>query len=67
MKDRIAAALLQAADVYCQLNRDPDSFGLSFVEALGASLPVITTRRGGAPEIVDATCGVLVEPAAIAD
>lgn len=54
--------LLQAADVYCQPNRDPDSFGLSFVEALAASLPVITTRIGAAGEIIDESCGVLVEP-----
>jgi glycosyltransferase involved in cell wall biosynthesis len=60
-------ALLQAADVYCQPNRDPDSFGLSFIEALGASLPVVTTRMGGASEIVNTTCGVLVEPGSIAE
>ena len=60
-------ALLQASDVYCQPNRDPDSFGLSFVEALAASLPVVTTRMGGAPEIVDASCGVLVEPGSITE
>ena len=54
--------LLQAADVYCQPNRDPDSFGLSFVEALAASLPVITTRIGAASEIIDDSCGVLVAP-----
>lgn len=59
--------LLQAADLYCQPNRDPDSFGLSFVEALAASLPVITTRMGGAPEIVDSACGVLVEPGSIVE
>ena len=56
-------ALLAAADVYCQPNQSPDSFGLSFVEALAAGLPVITTRLGAAPEIVDESCGVLVEPA----
>jgi glycosyltransferase involved in cell wall biosynthesis len=57
--------LLAAADVYCQPNLDPDSFGFSFVEALAAGLPVITTRLGAAPEIVDHTCGVLIEPASM--
>ncbi|HEY0874658.1 MAG TPA: glycosyltransferase [Vicinamibacterales bacterium] len=56
------AELLSAADVYCQPNVAPDSFGLSFVEALASGLPVITTRLGGAPEIVDDTCGILVPP-----
>ena len=56
------ADLLAAADIYCQPNIAPDSFGLSFVEALASGLPVITTRLGGAPEIVDDSCGVLVAP-----
>jgi glycosyltransferase involved in cell wall biosynthesis len=59
--------LLRAADVYCQPNRDPDSFGLSFVEALAASLPVVTTRMGAAAEIVDAGCGILVTPGSITE
>lgn len=64
------ARVLSAADVYCQPNQAADSFGLSFVEALAAGLPVITTRLGAATEIVDDGCGVLVEvgsPAAIAE
>jgi glycosyltransferase involved in cell wall biosynthesis len=52
--------LLSAADVYCQPNIAPDSFGLSFVEALACGLPVVTTRLGGVTEIVDDTCGALV-------
>lgn len=56
------ADLLTAADIYCQPNTAPDSFGLSFVEALAAGLPVITTRLGAAPEILDESCGVLIEP-----
>jgi glycosyltransferase involved in cell wall biosynthesis len=59
------ADLLAAADIYCQPNIAPDSFGLSFVEALAAGLPVITTRFGGATEIVDETCGVLTDPGSV--
>jgi glycosyltransferase involved in cell wall biosynthesis len=54
--------LLIAADIYCQPNTGPESFGLTFVEALYAGLPVVTTAIGGALEIVDDTCGVLAPP-----
>lgn len=54
--------LLAAADIYCQPNTAPDSFGLSFIEALYAQLPVVTTALGGACEIVDDSCGMLVPP-----
>jgi glycosyltransferase involved in cell wall biosynthesis len=52
--------LMAAADVYCQPNTKPEPFGLAFVEALSAGLPVVTSEFGGAVEIVDETCGVLV-------
>jgi glycosyltransferase involved in cell wall biosynthesis len=54
--------LLAAADVVCHPNEAPESFGLSFVEGLAASRPVIATRMGGAVEVIDDSCGVLVEP-----
>ena len=54
--------LLAATDIFCQPNTSPDSFGIAFVEALWAGLPVVTTRMGGAIEVVDETCGILVEP-----
>jgi glycosyltransferase involved in cell wall biosynthesis len=56
------AELLAAADIYCQPNTRPESFGLTFVEALLARLPVVTTDLGGAREIVDESCGRLVAP-----
>ena len=59
---RDVPALLRAADLHCQPNNAPEPFGLAFVEALHAGLPVITTRAGGAVEIVTADCGMLVEP-----
>ena len=53
-------SLLASADIYCQPNIEPDAFGLSVIEAMAAGLPVVTSSIGGANEIVDETCGVLV-------
>jgi glycosyltransferase involved in cell wall biosynthesis len=54
--------LLAYSDIYCQPNVEPDAFGLSLVEAMAAGLPVVTSALGGAKEIVNDTCGVLVPP-----
>lgn len=54
--------LLAAADIFCQPNLQPDAFGLSFIEALSARLPVVTSNIGGALEIIDDTCGILTSP-----
>jgi glycosyltransferase involved in cell wall biosynthesis len=55
--------LMAAADIYCQPNTAPEPFGIAFVEALAAGVPVVTTGAGGALEIVDERCGVLVAEA----
>jgi glycosyltransferase involved in cell wall biosynthesis len=52
--------LLAAADVHCQPNTSGEPFGIAFVEALYAGLPVVTTAIGAAVEIVDDSCGRLV-------
>ena len=54
--------LMAAADMFCQPNTGPEPFGIVFVEALYAGLPVVTSGFGGAAEIVDQTCGVLTAP-----
>ncbi len=54
--------LLAAADVHCQANVAPEPFGIAYVEALAAGLPVVASSAGGAIEIVDNSCGVLVPP-----
>jgi len=54
--------LLAAADVVCHPNEEPESFGLAFVEGLAAARPVVATRMGGAIEVIDSSCGILVEP-----
>jgi glycosyltransferase involved in cell wall biosynthesis len=41
-------------------NRNPEGFSLAFMEALAARLPIVTADIGGAPELVDDSCGILV-------
>jgi glycosyltransferase involved in cell wall biosynthesis len=55
-------SLLARSDIYCQPNIEPEPFGISFIEAMAAGLPVVTSALGGPKEIVDETCGVLVPP-----
>jgi glycosyltransferase involved in cell wall biosynthesis len=52
--------LLAAADIHCQPNVEPEPFGLAFVRALEAGLPVVTFDMGGPREIVTDEVGVLV-------
>jgi len=44
--------ILGAADIYCQPNIGAEAFGLSLAEALGAGLPIVTSRLGAAPELL---------------
>ncbi|MBD2626919.1 glycosyltransferase [Trichormus variabilis] len=53
-------SLLAAADIHCQPNTGAEPFGIAFIEALYAGLPVVTTAMGAAVEIVDDSCGSLV-------
>lgn len=55
--------LLNSADVVCQPNTGPESFGIALVEALFVGKPVVTSAIGGVCEIVDDTCGVIIPPA----
>jgi glycosyltransferase involved in cell wall biosynthesis len=56
-------SVLRAADVYCQPNVGPEAFGLTLVEAMAAGLPIVTTGIGAAPEVIEGTDQILVEPA----
>ena len=56
------ARLLAASDIHCQPNISPEPFGIAFIEALYAGLPVVTTRLGGAIEIVKDSCGITLPP-----
>jgi glycosyltransferase involved in cell wall biosynthesis len=52
--------LLAQADIFCQPNLSPEPFGIVFIEALQSGIPVVSSSLGGAAEIVDDTCGILV-------
>jgi glycosyltransferase involved in cell wall biosynthesis len=52
--------LLAASDIHCQPNQGAEPFGIVFIEALAAGLPVVTFALGGPREIVTPDVGVLV-------
>ncbi len=54
--------LLNLSDIY-MLPSTSESFGLSALEALSCSVPVIGTKIGGLAEVlVDGQCGYLIDP-----
>lgn len=54
-----ARAWLKAGDVFANSSIS-EGVSLTILEAMAASLPVVATRVGGTPEVVDETCGRLV-------
>jgi glycosyltransferase involved in cell wall biosynthesis len=50
---------LGSADIYCQANTLPEGLGMSFIEAMAASLPIVTTDLGPAREVIGADRGLL--------
>jgi glycosyltransferase involved in cell wall biosynthesis len=54
-------AVLASADIFCQPNETPEPFGVCLVEALWAGKPVVTSAFGGAMEIVNESCGLLIK------
>ena len=58
---RDARDWLAGCDVYVNSSVS-EGVSLTILEAMAAGLPVVATRVGGTPEIVDSTCGMLVPP-----
>ena len=54
------AKIYSAADVFVNCTRE-DTFPTVNIEALACGIPVVTFRTGGSPEIIDGTCGSVVE------
>ena len=56
------ARFLASADLYCQPNTGPESFGLTYLEAMWAGLPVIASDICAVRDIVTPEVGRLVPP-----
>jgi glycosyltransferase involved in cell wall biosynthesis len=56
------AAFFSEAAVLCQPNTAPEAFGLTFIEAMGQGLPVVTSNIGSATELfANRDCGRLCD------
>lgn len=71
VKDPMAEGVFAAADISCQASRWEEAFGLVLAEAMAFGKPLVATRVGGIPEVVDdGLTGFLVarrDPAALAE
>jgi N-acetyl-alpha-D-glucosaminyl L-malate synthase BshA len=55
------ASLLQASDLFL-LPSQTESFGLAALEAMACGSPIVATRAGGLPEVVDDGTNGILEP-----
>ena len=53
MKDPFGEGVYDAADIVCQLSRWEEVFGWMIAEAMAFRKPVVATRVGGIPELID--------------
>jgi glycosyltransferase involved in cell wall biosynthesis len=71
VEDPMGSGVYAAADIVCQVSRWEEVFGYVIAEAMSCGKPMVATRVGGIPELVeDEKTGFVVErgnAAAIAD
>lgn len=53
-----------AADVFIVPSQYEEAFGRVILEALSCGIPVVASKKGGVPEVIDETVGMLIEPTA---
>lgn len=51
-----------SADLLCVPSQYEEGFGRILIEALSCGCPVVASNKGGIPEAVDSTVGVLLDP-----
>jgi len=62
VENRKIPTLLASADLFVRLSRK-EGFGVSFLEAMAAGVPIIATSIGGIPDfVIDGKTGMLVAP-----
>jgi glycosyltransferase involved in cell wall biosynthesis len=68
VRDPFGEGLFAAADVVCQVSRWEEVFGWVIAEAMAFSRPLVATRVGGIPELVqDGKSGFLVDRGDVED
>ena len=62
VQDPLAEGLFAASDIVCQMSRWEEVFGYVIAEAMACSKPLVGTRAGGIPEVIqDGVTGFVVE------